>query len=74
MERLGQMDPRVVHHLTYRIVFFFPSEGKLRERGLIPGGVLYVDEVLLVRDSVVLGQLKEANEGLQQRSPVRKWA
>lgn len=72
VERLGQVDPRVVHHLPYRIVFFLPSEGELGERGLVPGGVLDVDEVLLVRDSVVLGQLKEANEGLQQRSPARK--
>lgn len=27
VERLCQMDSRIVHHLTYRIVFFLPSKG-----------------------------------------------
>lgn len=27
VERLCQVDSRIVHHLTYRIVFFLPSKG-----------------------------------------------
>lgn len=66
------MDSRVVHHLPYRIVFFPASKGQLRECSLVAWSILDVDEVLLVGDRVILGQLKEPNEGLQQRNPGRK--
>lgn len=72
VERLCQMDSRIVHHLTYRIVFFLPSKGQLGECSLIAWSIFYVNEVLLVRDCVILRQLKEANEGLQQRNPGSK--
>lgn len=69
VQRLCQVDSRVVHHLTYRIVFLLPSKGQLGECSLIAWSIFYVNEMLLVRDGVILRQLKEANEGLQQRDP-----
>lgn len=72
VERLCQMDSRIVHHLTYRIVFFFSSKGQLRECSLISWSIFYVYEVFFIGDSVILRQFKEANEGLQQRSPICK--
>lgn len=72
VEGLCQVDSRIVHHLPHRIVFFPASKGQLRECSLVAWSILDVNEVLLVRDRVVLGQLKEANESLQQRNPGSK--
>lgn len=72
VQRLCQVDPGIVHHLPHGIVFLLPRKGQLGECSLVARGVLDVNEVLLIRDRVVLRQLKEPNQGLQQGNPGSK--
>lgn len=69
MQRLGQQDLRIPHSFSDGVVLFLSSKRQLRERRLITGRVLDVDEVLVVRDAVVFRQLEQANESLEQGSP-----
>lgn len=69
MQRLGQMDLWIPHGVSDGIVLLLPRERQLRERRLVARRLLDVDEVLVVRHAVVLGQLKQADEGLEQRRP-----
>lgn len=69
MQRLRQQDLGVSHGVSDRVVFLLPREGELRERRLVAGRVLDVDEVLVIRDAVVLWQLEQTDEGLEQRGP-----
>lgn len=69
MQRLGQQDLRIADSFSDGVVLFLSSKRQLRERRLITGRVLDVDEVLVVRDAVVFRQLEQANESLEQRSP-----
>merc|ERR1719192_865962 len=43
-----------------------PSEDQLRVGGLVAGSVLDLDEVFVVRNTGVLGQLKQGDQGSEQ--------
>lgn len=66
---MGQQYFRVADGISDRVVLLLPSKGQLRESSLIAGCIFNVDEMLVVRDAVVFGQLKETDEGLEQRRP-----
>lgn len=50
-------------------MFLLASECQLRESRLVARCVLDVDEVLVVRDAVVLRQLEQSNQSLQDGRP-----
>lgn len=53
-------------------MLLFPSKRELRERRLVAWRVFNVNEVLVIWDAVVFWQLKQTNEGLEQRGPEQK--
>lgn len=69
MQGLCQQDLGVADGLSDGVVLLLASEGQLGEGRLVARRVLDVDEVLVVRHTVVLRQLKQANQSLQQRRP-----
>merc|ERR1719222_458328 len=56
-----------VAHSRHRVVIWLASKYQLAVGSLVARGVLDFDEVLIVRDRLVLRQLKQADEGSQQR-------
>ena len=69
VEGLGQQDLGVAHGVSDGVMLLLAGEGQLGEGRLVAGGVLDVDEVLVVGRAVVLRQLEEPDEGLEQRGP-----
>ncbi len=56
-----------------RVVVCLAGESELAVSGLVAGGVLNLDKVLVVRQGGVLGQLKQANESLQVQGTSFVW-
>lgn len=69
MERLGQQDLWVADGVADRVVLLLPREGQLRECRLVSWSVFNIDEVLVIWDAVIFGQLKQTDESLEQRGP-----
>lgn len=72
MQGLGQQNFGVDNSVSNRVVLLLSSECELSEGGLVSGRVFNVDEVLVVRDAVILWQLEEANQSLKQGSPAKQ--
>lgn len=53
-------------------MLLFPSKRQLRERRLVAWRVFNVNEVLVIWDAVIFWQLKQTNEGLEQRGPEQR--
>lgn len=72
MKRLCQKDLWIPNSVSNGVMLLFPSKRQLRERRLVPWCIFNVNEVLVIWDAVVFWQLKQTNEGLEQRSPEQK--
>lgn len=57
------------HHAGGGVVLRFSREHQLAEGALVPWRLVHLDEVLIFRNTVVFGELEQADQGLEKRAP-----